>query len=229
MTCVIAHRGASSTHPENTLEAFRAARELGADWVELDARRTADGVVVVHHDAALPDGRLLVELTAAVVPSAVPTLAEALQACAGMGVNVEIKNNAGDPDQDPEAWIADEVVRLLAARPDGQEILVTSFDLRTIDRVREVAPEVRTGWLLFAVPDLGEAIDRAARHGHAAVHPFVAFVDDVVVARAHGLGLEVNVWTVDDPEQMRQLIAIGADGIITNDPATGRAVADANG
>ena len=57
---VIAHRGASATFPENTIEAFRGAAEQGADWVELDARRTADHSLVVHHDALLADGRAIV-------------------------------------------------------------------------------------------------------------------------------------------------------------------------
>ena len=70
--------------------------------MELDVRRTADGVLVVHHDAHLADGRAIVELAAADLPDAVPTLAAALDACAGMGVNIEIKNNHPDPDLDPD-------------------------------------------------------------------------------------------------------------------------------
>ncbi len=73
---VIAHRGASAAAAENTIEAFALAAELGADGVELDARRTADGQVVVHHDAHLPDGRVIVDLSAADLPAHVPTLAE---------------------------------------------------------------------------------------------------------------------------------------------------------
>ena len=72
----MAHRGASAAAPENTVEAFRLARELGADWVELDARLSADGVVVVHHDAHLADGRMLVDLTLDEMPDSVPSLAE---------------------------------------------------------------------------------------------------------------------------------------------------------
>ena len=66
---VIAHRGAREAARENTLPAFRLAREFGAEWVELDARRTADGVVVVHHDAQLADGRVLAELTVDELPN----------------------------------------------------------------------------------------------------------------------------------------------------------------
>ena len=76
---VIAHRGAREAAQENTLPAFRLAREFGAEWVELDARRTADGVVVVHHDAQLADGRVLAELTVDELPEFIPSLAEALE------------------------------------------------------------------------------------------------------------------------------------------------------
>src|SRR5262245_26247516 len=100
-TLVIAHRGASAAFPETTVEAFEAAGRLGADWVELDVRRTADGLLAVHHDARLGDGRALVELSRSALPAAVPDLGEALAACDGLGVNVEIKNAASDPDFDP--------------------------------------------------------------------------------------------------------------------------------
>src|SRR3954465_13219995 len=98
MVKVIAHRGASAAAPENTVEAFRLARELGADMVELDARRTADGQVIVHHDAHLADGRAIVELSRSELPTHVCDLADALDACEGMQVNIEIKNWPDDPD-----------------------------------------------------------------------------------------------------------------------------------
>src|SRR5258708_30567760 len=92
-TAISAHRGASAAHPENTVEAFRAAGPLGATWVELDVRRTADGRLAVHHDAHLSDGRAIVDMAARDLPSTVPSLAEALAASAPLPVNVEIKNS----------------------------------------------------------------------------------------------------------------------------------------
>ena len=114
MVRVIAHRGASAAAPENTIEAFRLARELGADMVELDARRTADGQVVVHHDATLPDGRTIVELARAELPASVPDLRDALAACEDMDVNIEIKNWPADPDFDPDEQVIER--RLARAR-----------------------------------------------------------------------------------------------------------------
>ena len=112
---VIAHRGAREAARENTLPAFRLAREFGAEWVELDARRTADGVVVVHHDAQLADGRVLAELTVDELPDFIPSLAEALEECNGMGVNIEIKNLPSDPDYDADHLVSEAVAGLVQA------------------------------------------------------------------------------------------------------------------
>ena len=80
---VIAHRGASAAAPENTLAAFDLARRMGADAVELDVRRTRDGVLVVHHNPGLADGRHIRDTDAADLPATVPDLGAALDACAG--------------------------------------------------------------------------------------------------------------------------------------------------
>ena len=98
MPRVIAHRGASTLARENTLEAFALAGRLGADAVELDVRRAAGGELVVHHDAHLPDGRLIRATRHDELPSDLPDLSAALDACAGMWVNVEIKNDPGEAD-----------------------------------------------------------------------------------------------------------------------------------
>src|SRR5688572_26619178 len=118
---VIAHRGASAAAPENTVEAFALARALGADWVELDVPTPADGALAVVHDRELPDGRLVAEMRRAELPPSVPLLAEALDACQGMGVNIEIKR-ARPRD----------VVGLLRARSHADEVLVSSFAADTV-------------------------------------------------------------------------------------------------
>src|SRR3954452_24949160 len=115
-TRIFAHRGASARYTENTVSAFQGARDLGADWVELDVRRTADGALAVSHDATLGDGQVVVETLAADLPPAVPSLADALDACAGMGVNVEIKNWPADVDYDADAAIAATVLEELHRR-----------------------------------------------------------------------------------------------------------------
>ena len=112
---VIAHRGASVDRPENTVAAFAEARVQGADWVELDVRLSADGVLVVHHDAHLADGRLIRLVDSDDLPADVPSLAEAFEAAEGMGVNIEVKNLPGDPDFDDVHLVCDSVVGLAEA------------------------------------------------------------------------------------------------------------------
>jgi glycerophosphoryl diester phosphodiesterase len=229
---VIGHRGASRAHPENTLAAFAGAAALGAEWVELDVRRTADGVLVVHHDPVLPDGRVIVETARADLPVAVPTLTDALATCAtaGLGVNVEIKSDPRDPDYDPEHRVAAEVASMLAldaTMADGRpRHLVTSFDPQCLDRVRAVAPSLRTGQLAFNIDHIATLMDRTRGAGHVAVNPWDPFVDESFMALARAAGLEVYPWTVDDPDRMRALVALGVDGIITNVPDVLRAILD---
>lgn len=215
---IVAHRGASAAEPPgNTVAAFRRARVLGADWVELDVRVTADRAHVVHHDAALPDGRVLCEVLVEALPPSVPQLHAALEACEGMGVNVEIKNSAGDPDHDPGCAVADSVVAELAGFP-RERLLVTSFHGETIARVRALDPTIPTGLLAFALDEPEPVVEAAVRGGHRAVNPWDPYVDEAFVALAHGAGLEVNVWTVNEPRRMRELVALGVDAIITDAP-----------
>jgi glycerophosphoryl diester phosphodiesterase len=218
---VIAHRGASAAYPENTVEAFRAAGPLGATWVELDVRRTADGALAVHHDARLADGRAIVDLAAADLPPAVPLLRTALDACAPLGVNVEIKNLPTDPDFDPTAALVADVATAVADR--AQPILVSCFHPPTLARLRAFDDSVATALLTFNLPDPLATIEHARTFGHRALHPFTATVTAELVNAAHGAGLAVNVWTVDDPERMVELAGLGVDGIVTNVPDVARA------
>ena len=199
--------------------------------VELDARRTSDGVVVVHHDAHLPAGRALVECTAAARPAHVPTLVAALDACAGLYVNVEIKNVPGEPDHDLDGAHLDAILAVLddalARGRDARDLLISSFDDATLQRVRRRAPHRPTAPLTFAPVDPSGLLRAARAAGPVALHPFHATVDHALVAAAHEAGLRVHVWTVDDPERMAELVAAGVDGICTNVPDVARAVVDA--
>jgi glycerophosphoryl diester phosphodiesterase len=217
MTNVIAHRGASRQRPENTLEAFRRAVELGVDGIELDARRTADGAIVVHHDPVLAGGGVIVELPADAMPASVPTLAAALDACAGAFVNIELKNNPGEPDHDPEDTLCEAVVAEIGRRADPPERwLLSSFRLATVDRARQLAPDVPTAWLVYAVGDGTPEV--LSERGHTAVHPWEPTVTAAVVRRCHTHGLAVNAWTCNDPRRAAELGGWGVDGICTDVP-----------
>jgi glycerophosphoryl diester phosphodiesterase len=218
---VVAHRGASAAHPPgNTVEAFAAAVALGADWVELDVRLTADGVLVVHHDPDLPDGRTIAALAAAELPGWVPLLDAALDACGPLGVNVEIKADVVGG----QAILVERAVAELRRRGEPVRWLLSSFDWNLMAMARDLAPELATG-LLFFDPALAlPALDRAVRDGHSAVNPWDPAVDEAYVRLAHDAGLAVNVWTVDAPDRIAALAALGVDGVITNLPDVARGV-----
>jgi len=225
VTLVIAHRGASAAFPENTVAAFEASRDLGADWVELDVRRAAEGALVVLHDATLPSGELAMNLARAEIDAVVPSLTEALDACEGMGVNIEIKNLPIDPDHDPTMVVARGVVAEVQRRSVHERVLVSSFDLDTVDAVRAMDPAVPTAYLVLD-PGAGTARDLAVERGHRALHPWNPMVDEALITGAHAAGLLVNTWTVDDPERIIELAAWGIDGIVTNVPDVARAALD---
>jgi glycerophosphoryl diester phosphodiesterase len=220
LTQVIGHRGASAVAPENTVEAFRTAVELGADGVELDVRRAAHGHLAVNHDELLPDGRPVRELPRPDWPESLCELSAALDACAGLAtVNVEVKNWPADGDFDEELAIAEAVVEVLLARPADEQgaFLVSCFHLPTLDRVRALAPGLATAWLTIGFADVAEDLARVAGGGHTAVHPHHGAVDEDVVRQAHDAGLRVNTWTCDVPDRIAWLAATGVDGVVTND------------
>ena len=191
---------------------------MGADMVELDVRLTADGRLAVHHDARLADGRAIRDLRWAELPSDLPDLDAAIEACGPMAVNIEVKNSSRDPDFDVDRSVAKEVAELVGQRALHDRILVSSFDLGSIARVRDVDPRVATAWLTMLVPDAASVVASLVEAGHRALHPYDSVVDAALVGTCHAAGIDVNVWTVDDPERIRALANFGVDGICTNEP-----------
>lgn len=226
---VIAHRGASRAEQENSLAAFRRAATMGSDAVELDVRRTRDGAMAIHHDARLPDGRVICEITAVELPVHVPLLPAALDACEGMWVNIEIKNHPLDVDYDEKDSLAATIAEHLAERGDDYRWLISAFNRQTVDAMRTLRPEVRTAWLTDGVRD--ENLERVARDlagfGHSALHPNTKFLNQKCIEVFHSHGMQVNSWTIDDPARMAQVIEWGIDGICTNVPDVAIAVRDA--
>jgi glycerophosphoryl diester phosphodiesterase len=218
---VLAHRGASAAAPENTIAAFAKARELGADGVELDVRRTADGVLIVHHDPEITGLGPLVDRAFAEIHAAHPSVAtfdEAVAALAGLVVNAEVKCLPWEIDADRDGTVMRATIDALSSH-EGPAI-VSSFDLAAVDLARTYAPDLPTAWLTH-----GQAVPAAARiasdHGHQWLNP------DAVSAlatgaggidAAHTAGVQVSVWTVDDPDDVRTLAAAGVDMLISNVP-----------
>jgi glycerophosphoryl diester phosphodiesterase len=228
---VLGHRGASHAERENTLAAFARARELGADGVELDARRTSDARLVVHHDPHVDGFGVIGDRDFSALRAAhpeVPTLAEALDACAGMIVNVEVKCLPWEPDPDtPDRAVMRAVVDLLRthASVPVADVIVSSFELGAVDACREFAPEIATAWLTSG-QEIAQAAPIAVEHGHAWLNPdrnaaLRAAAADIAAAQRSGV--RVSVWTVDDPGEIASLAAAGVDAIITNVPDVARA------
>ncbi|MGC8462674.1 MAG: glycerophosphodiester phosphodiesterase [Acidimicrobiales bacterium] len=216
---VYAHRGcpdASRGIAENTTEAFARARELGADGVELDVRRTADGALAVHHDPELPGLGPLCQLRVADLPEAVPLLADALAACGDLVVNVEIKNLPTDVDFDPDEQVARLVADTVADCRDEGTTVVSSFWLPSLDAVRRRHPTLATGLLLASWADPSAGIELAADAGCRAVHLPVALVRSDTVAAAHGAGLAVAAWTVNDADDLDRMRRLGVETVITD-------------
>jgi len=226
VTVVVAHRGASKAERENTMDAFLVATELGADWIELDVRRTSDEVLVVHHDAHLHDGRALVDTLAADLPDHIPSLAEVLDRCSDVGVNIEIKNDPGDPDYDAEHQISAAVAGLCAAYRTPNDVMISSFNIDALSRIQAIDSTWPVALVVFDVLDPAQLLERSTARGHAAVNPYTAIADRRFVERAHEVGLAVNVWTVNEPDVVARLVELGVDGVITDDPAMARRVID---
>ncbi|MEE8456812.1 MAG: glycerophosphodiester phosphodiesterase, partial [Acidimicrobiia bacterium] len=163
---VYAHRGDRSRASDNTIEAYLLAVEAGTDGIELDVRRTHDGVLIVHHDERDPAIGIFSSLDFIVLREMaphVPTLREAMEAIPRhVFVNVEIKNDPGDPGFDAERTIVDETLAELRDYDDPTRILLSSFDPMSMQRAGEIGPEFLRGQLVMTpVPlDIGFAFAR---------------------------------------------------------------------
>ena len=220
---IVGHRGAPRVAPENTIQAFRAAADAGASWVELDARRTADGGLVVIHDPVTPDGVPVVSLTLAEAKAAgLEPLVEVLAALPpGLGADIELKNLPGEPDYDDEQRLAALVAEALAPLLGSRPLIASSFHPLALVTLRERLAELPLGLLTVPTLALSSGIDLALEFGADAVFPHVSAPDlsPAVIADAHERGLAVMVWTVDDLHEARRLAEAGADALCTNDPA----------
>jgi glycerophosphoryl diester phosphodiesterase len=217
MTAVFAHRGCTDGFVENTIEAFCEARRLGADGVELDVRQSADGALVVHHDAMIDGVGPICKTAVRDLPPHVPLLDAVLRACEGMVVNVEIKNDHDVPGSyDESGALAMAVVTAIGELGWFERTIISSFDVLSIDTARAAEPRAVVGWLLHASVDPLSRIAEATARGYQALHPFVAGVRGGLVARAHDAGLALNVWTVNADADLAAMVNFGVDTVITD-------------
>jgi len=207
------HRGSGRGHAENTLPSFRAAVAAGLPWVEVDARLSADGLLVARHDPELEDGRAVAELTAA-ESGLMRVDALLAELPAEVALNVDVKSALEDALRPREETTAAPVAEFAADA--GRHVLVTSFDPAALLIARERAPGVPLGLLTWTRFPLRKAVAAAAHLGVEVVTANVESFDDDAeraVRVAHEAGLEVGAWCPLEDERER-LLEIGVDCLV---------------
>jgi glycerophosphoryl diester phosphodiesterase len=223
---VIAHRGASAYAPEHSFLAYDLALAQGADALELDVRSTADGRLVVLHDARLwrtaNDRRAIAGVCAAELASLDPTVRpptlDAVLDRYGTATRwlVELKR--------PTPAIQRGLAAALTARRLEHVCVVQSFDAVALRQLRRSAPSLVVAPLYRRAP--GARLLRAVARFAVAVGVGHAGVDSALLLRAQACGLAVNAWTANAPNDIERLVALGVEGVITDVPDIARAVVD---
>lgn len=231
MAINIAHRGFSGKYPENTMLAFQKAIEAGADGVEFDVHLSADGVPVIIHDERLDRTTdatgLVMERTCAQLQQVdasagyrgvygknpIPTLEEYFTLIEGRKfiTNIEIKSGI--------IWydgIEEKVLELLDRFGRRQDVIISSFNHFSVQRMKELAPDVKCGFLEES-RIIGPA-GYCAYHGVECWHPYFYDMTPDVVAQLKERGIAINAWTVNRREDMLDMLHKEIDGVITNFP-----------
>jgi glycerophosphoryl diester phosphodiesterase len=231
------HRGAPAHLPENTLPAFEKALADGANALEIDVHPTADGHFVVAHD---PDGRRMAGVSEEIRTSTLdevrrwnvatgmgreglehhtmPTLAETLEAFPGVPLSIDLKPD--EPDAVPP------LLEVVARHGAEDRVTLASFSARVVQRMRVLGYPGRTtlsklevGLLRFLpAPIAGRFVSGNCAH-IPVQHGAIRLDGRNFIQRCRRLGLRVDYWVVDDPDEARRLLDLGATGIMSDDPA----------
>lgn len=237
MINIIAHRGACKAAPQNTMPAFKIARDMGADGFENDVHLTADGHIVICHDYAIDKtsngSGLILEMTLAQLleydfgsyfsqeyaGTKIASLDEFFEVAKGLPViNVEIK-----PPLNKSYDIVPAVINMAKEMGVFDDMIISSFDENVITKVKEYDSECKTGFLY----DINStAIDTIIKDPVAyaknlaadAIHPVILLTSEELIYSAHENGLMVNPWTVNSSDAIKNLEKWGCDGLITDIP-----------
>jgi len=223
---VTAHRGYSAAAPENTLPAFQLAIDQGCEWAELDVQMTRDGVVMVTHDTSLRRctgcNANIYDLPYAQVQqldagrwfhrqftgSYIPTLEEVLALCKGKAeLNIEIKPSTFTPTLEAET------VRLIHAYDYGADCVVTSQSYETLCKVKELDPDITTGYILAL--GVGTYYDLPAADFFSVESTFITAG---MVQQIHLRGKTISAWTINRQQDAEKLLQLGVDDLITDKP-----------
>jgi glycerophosphoryl diester phosphodiesterase len=229
---VFAHRGGSKLALENTMAAFDAGMAAGADGLELDVHLSRDGVVVVHHDHLLDrttraTGPVRNRTLAELASFGVPALRDVLARHPRARVIIELKEQGAD--------LARAVIEDVRRAEAGKRVCLGSFSAGVLRAARAIDPQIATSG---GQMEVRLALYRSWCHLSPGRVPYQAFqvpemsgrtrvVSPRFVRLAHKAGIAVQVWTVDEPDDMRRLLAWGVDGIISDRPdVAARVVSD---
>lgn len=234
-TMVIAHRGAAGKAPENSLAAFTTAIDDGADWIEIDVQESSDGEIIVIHDSdfmklsgaplnvwngSLEEIKLL-DIGSWFAPQfsgeRVPTLQEVLELAKGRcRVLIELKYYGHDQHLEKR------VVEIVEEMDMANEIAIMSLDYNGIKKIRNLQPDWPVGLLL------SKAIGKIADIEVDFLVINMASAKPAYIRRIQESGKLVFVWTVNDPASMSRIMALGVNGIITDEPALAREIHNRN-
>ncbi|MGJ7043857.1 glycerophosphodiester phosphodiesterase [Thermoanaerobacterium thermosulfurigenes] len=231
-TLVIAHRGDSKNAPENTLSSFKRAVDVGSDGIELDVQLSKDGYLVVIHDERVDrttDGigyvkdytlKELKRLSAGIkfgrnyMNEKIPTLTEVFELLENKSilVNIEIKSGLIS-----YPGIEEKLVNCIFEYNFEDLVLISSFNHYSLKTVKDIEPRLNIG-LLYEC-GLVEPWHIANRMHAYSLHPFYVNIIPEVVKGCKSNNVQLFPWTIDDEELMKNMIRLGVDGIITNDPS----------
>ena len=220
---IIAHRGASSIAPPNTLKSFQKAIELNADYIEFDIHESLDGEIVIIHDAYINDlsgdKKLIIdmelkELKALDVGEGenIPTLSELIKIAKGkIGLQCEVK----------VPGLSKDLVKLLDQENLIETSIISSFMFKELLKLQEINSKLKLALLIppeiHSSRRLTKYCNKAIENNFYAIHPYFKSINNEVVKTIHDNDLLVNVWTVNEKLEIKEVLEMGVDGIISDD------------
>ena len=213
MVQVCAHRGVSSDHRENTLEAFHAAVQQEADSIELDVWLTKDNQLAIHHDKTC-EGIDIEGSTLERLPNFVPTLNDVLNNFKTIPLNIELKIS---PFTDLQR-LAERVVYELNGKITSSPLLVSSFNLEILQNLRKYSRRIRLGYLTAQEDwERSKLFEMVTENNFQAVHPHYSLVSEDFMDISKENEVEVNVWTVNEQSAVARQVNLGVNSIITDE------------
>ena len=225
---ITGHRGASGSAPENTLAALEEAISQGADCIEFDVQPTADGEIVIFHDDTLDrttngTGPLIEKrwdelknldagswFDSRFSDEKIPLFTQAIELVKGrISLNIEIKIDRLD-----ETFLK-KLVRIVCDQGIADQCILSSFHRPSVEFVRSLDPSLKTGFIFF---EFAEPVKNILESPFEVLSSHFQLITNDFVSRAHAQSKEVHVWTVNEPQDMAQMIDSGVDNIITNYP-----------